>query len=158
MPASIACWQASSGSSVGTSAARRHRRRAATARDRAHARRGRVDVETASHLERLHELAQAFLVSGFHDHVHRVLALHDGFALDLQSELPDVRAAQVIEKTGTHERVLRRTAVGGMLMSHDEERHGGLLEGSLSDQLSGPAVIPESRSQSCARLAAIDER
>ena len=104
--------------------ARRHGRRAATARDCADARRGRVDVETASHLERLHELAQAVLVSGFHDHVHRVLAVHDGFALDLQAELPDIRATQVIEKTGTHQRVLRRTAVGRMLMSHDEKGHG----------------------------------
>ena len=46
-------------------------------------------------------------VNGFHDRAHRVLALYGGFALDLQSELPDVRATQVIEKAGADERVLR---------------------------------------------------
>src|SRR4030095_4884087 len=79
MPASIACWQASSGSSVGTSAL-------------GGSGAAQPPLETASHLERLHELAQAFLVGGFHDHVHRVLAVHDGFALDLQAELPDIRS------------------------------------------------------------------
>ena len=61
----------------------------------------------------------------------RVLALHDGFALDLHAELPDVRPAQVIEQPGAHERVLGRTAVGGMLMAHDEQRHGGFLSASI---------------------------
>jgi hypothetical protein len=49
--------------------------------------------------------------------------LHHRFALYLQAELPDVRTAQVIEKAGTDERVLRGAAVGRMLMAHDEERH-----------------------------------
>jgi hypothetical protein len=71
----------------------------------------------------LHELAQALLVSGFHDQVHRVLALHDGFALDLQSIPPGVRGTQVVEKPGTHQGVLRRAAVGRVLMSHDEQGH-----------------------------------
>jgi hypothetical protein len=53
-----------------------------------------------------------------------VFAVYDGFALDLKAELLDIRATQVIEKTGTHQRVPRRTTVGRMLMSHDEKGHG----------------------------------
>src|SRR5207253_7728458 len=108
--------------------AHRHGRRAATVRDRTHASRGWVDVESASHLERLHERAQADLVSSFHYQEHRVLGLHDGFALNLQSELPDVWAAQVVEKAGTHERILSRTALGCMLMPHNEKSHSELLD------------------------------
>src|SRR4029434_9739208 len=104
--------------------ARRQGRPAPTARDCPDTCRRRVDVERASLLERLHELAKATLVRGFDDHVHGVLALHDGFALDLQSELPDVRATQVIEKACTEEWILRGTALGRVLVPHDEKRHG----------------------------------
>ena len=103
--------------------AHRHRRRAAAARDHAHAGRGGIDVDAAGHLERLQERTQAALVGSFHDHVHRVLALHDRFAVDLQPESPDVRAAQMVEKAGTQKRVLRRTAFDRMLMSYDEKTH-----------------------------------
>jgi hypothetical protein len=50
------------------------------------------------------------LIDGLDNQVHRVLALHDGFALNLQSEFPDVRATQVIQQRRAHERVLRGTA------------------------------------------------
>ncbi len=49
-----------------------------------------VDVQAAAgQLERLNELAQAFLVTSFHDEVHGVLTVDDGLALDLQPVLPD---------------------------------------------------------------------
>jgi hypothetical protein len=70
-----------------------HRRSTTAASNDTGAGRGRIDLQTASHLERPQEFAEPALVSSFYDNVQGVLTLHDGLALDLQPMLPDVWAA-----------------------------------------------------------------
>ena len=53
-----------------------------------------------------------------------MLTLHDGLALDLHPVLPDIGAAQVIQEHGPHIGVLRRAALGCVVMPHNEQRHG----------------------------------
>jgi hypothetical protein len=91
--------------------ARRHRRGASAARDHAHARRRRIDVQAASRLEWLHEFTQERFILGFYDQVHRVCALDDRFTLDPHAKFPDIRTAQMIEEARAEKRVLRGTAV-----------------------------------------------
>jgi len=73
--------------------AREHRRGTTAASNHAGADRGRIDLQTASHLERLHEFAEPALVSSLYDKVQGVFALHDGLTLNLHPVLPHVWAA-----------------------------------------------------------------
>ena len=96
---------------------------AAAACDDAGAGRGRINVQAASLLERVHEPAQLTLVACFHDEIHRVFPPYHGLTLDLHAVLPHVGTAEVIQQPGAHVRVLRGAVLGCVLMSDDEQRH-----------------------------------
>ena len=123
--------------------ARRQRRAAAAAGHDAGAGRRRIDVDAARHLKRLHELRGAALVARFDDQIERVLPLDDGFALDLDAVLPDVGAAEVVQQHRPDVRILRGAALGRVLMTDDEERHGSpnyCVPGSLAANRNSSAL------------------
>src|SRR5262249_25007473 len=84
----------------------------------------REDVDGARLCEGTHERADPILVARLDDHVERVLALHDGFSLDADPMLPDVRPAKVVEEHGAHARVGGRAPSGLVTVADDEQRHG----------------------------------
>jgi hypothetical protein len=60
----------------------------------------RVEIETATHREWLYEFSHPRLVARFDDHIQRVLATKDGFALDTNPVFANMGATQIIEKSG----------------------------------------------------------
>jgi hypothetical protein len=101
----------------------RHGSRAASACDDAGTRRRRIDVDAARTCERFHELADSILAAGLHDHVHRVFTLNDGLSLNLDAQLADIGAAQVVQDVRSGKRIRGRTPLRLVLVANDEERH-----------------------------------
>jgi hypothetical protein len=101
----------------------RHRGRTAAARDHPGTRCCGVDFEAARRREWLHELSHLGLVARFDDHVQRVLATDDGFALDTDSVFANIGAAQVIEERRSHIRIGGRAAIRLMLVTDDKKSY-----------------------------------
>src|SRR3979490_2284175 len=98
-------------------------RSTSSARNYASTGRGRINIETARHLEWPHEIAEAALFHSFHDEIEGVLTLYDCLAPNFDPVLPEICAAKVIQEHGPRVGVLSGAAFGSMLMPDNEERH-----------------------------------
>jgi hypothetical protein len=63
------------------------------------------------------------LVARFDDHIQRVFATYNGFALDTDSVLANVGAAQIIEEGRSHIWIGGRTTIRFVMVTDDEESH-----------------------------------
>jgi hypothetical protein len=82
-----------------------------------------VDIEAARHREWLHELPHLGPVARFDNHIQRVLAMDDGFALDTDPVLANIWTAQVIKQGRPFVRIRGRTTLRIVLVTDNEESH-----------------------------------